>query len=60
MCEAVNNFARLNSLQVPVEDLRDVDQELDSLSNLNTPADYLSALEQAGFQAPDEVVARLT
>jgi molybdopterin-guanine dinucleotide biosynthesis protein A len=39
---------------VPVEELREVDPELCSLENLNRPADYLAALEKAGFAAPED------
>lgn len=42
-------FDRVNSLRVPVESLRGVDPELQTLANLNQPADYLGALQTAGF-----------
>ncbi len=37
---------------VPVDTLQVVDPELHSLRNLNTPADYFSALETAGLPRP--------
>ncbi len=39
---------------VPVDELREVDPELCSLENLNCPADYLAALEKAGFAVPED------
>ena len=36
------------------------DAELDSLTNLNRPADYFAALDRAGFSCPDEVRAALS
>jgi len=47
------------SLQIPADQLREVDPSLSSLSNLNKPSDYLSALKQAGFQVPEEISSRL-
>jgi molybdopterin-guanine dinucleotide biosynthesis protein A len=37
-------IAAVDSLAVPVDELREVDPELDSLRNVNTPADYESVL----------------
>ena len=48
-----------NSRKISVEDLREFDPDLASLSNLNTPADYLAALKQAGYQVPDDVMPLL-
>lgn len=39
---------------VDVDELRNVDPDLDSLRNLNTPADYRAALEAAGLPEPEE------
>lgn len=39
---------------VDVGELRDVDPELDSLRNLNTPDDYAAALAAAGLPQPTE------
>jgi molybdopterin-guanine dinucleotide biosynthesis protein A len=40
------------SLRVPIEDLRAVDPQLDSLKNTNTPDDYFAALRLAGLEVP--------
>ena len=40
-----------NSLQVPTKLMLDVDPALYSLFNLNSPADYHAALQQAGFES---------
>jgi len=40
------------SLRVPVEELRAADPDLDSLSNLNTPEDYETALARLRNQEP--------
>jgi molybdopterin-guanine dinucleotide biosynthesis protein A len=53
-------FDRVNTLRVPVEELRQVDPELRTLANLNRPSDYFSAVELAGFTVPEEVRSRLT
>ena len=52
-------FDRTDTREVPVEQLREVDPELDTLRNLNEPRDYFAALAKAGFEAPAEVAARL-
>ena len=36
------------------DESRDIDPQLASLRNLNTPADYLAALAEANFVAPPE------
>jgi len=43
-------FAECASREVPVEVLRAVDPQLESLSNLNRPADYQAALQKAGIK----------
>lgn len=43
-------FQQVATARVPVEQLREVDPELDSLANLNRPEDYFAALERAGFE----------
>lgn len=40
---------QVRSREVPVEQLRAVDANLDSLQNVNRPADYAAALRRAGF-----------
>ena len=42
-------FDRCNTLEVPVEALRDVDPQLQSLLNCNLPEDYQAALAAAGL-----------
>jgi len=37
---------------IDVDDLRDIDPELDSLRNTNTPEEYTRALRDAGFDTP--------
>jgi molybdopterin-guanine dinucleotide biosynthesis protein A len=51
-------FDAVSTRRVSESELLDVDPQLDTLKNLNHPADYLAALAQAGFTAPDDVVAR--
>lgn len=41
-----------NSLRVPVDELRRVDLNLDSLRNMNTPVDYNDILQLAGLVNP--------
>ncbi|NQV27292.1 MAG: hypothetical protein HQ518_23330 [Rhodopirellula sp.] len=38
-----------NSLRIHVDELRAVDSKLDSLRNMNTPADYHEVLQLAGL-----------
>jgi len=38
-----------HSLRIPVETLRDIDPDLESLRNANTPEDYLNVLRLAGL-----------
>ena len=52
-------FDRVATCRVPVEELRAVDPRLDTLKNLNNPADYLAALAEAGFAADPAVLAAL-
>lgn len=40
---------RVDTLLVPADELRDVDRNLDSLVNVNTPEAYLNALARAGL-----------
>lgn len=42
-------FDRVATRVVPAEDLHTVDPQLDTLRNLNHPADYQAALKAAGF-----------
>jgi molybdopterin-guanine dinucleotide biosynthesis protein A len=52
-------FEAAQTREVPVNELRDVDPALDSLMNLNHPADYLAALAKAGFEPDPEVLKKL-
>ena len=52
-------FESVATRRVTEAELRDVDPELNTLKNLNQPADYLAALAQAGFAAPADVAAKL-
>jgi molybdopterin-guanine dinucleotide biosynthesis protein A len=45
-------FDEVPTLEVPVDELRDVDPKLATLLNLNHEQDYLSALAAAGYLAP--------
>jgi molybdopterin-guanine dinucleotide biosynthesis protein A len=42
-------FERVRTRRIDAAELRDVDPELDSLANVNSPADYRAALRKAGF-----------
>ncbi len=53
-------FDVVPTMRVDERELRDVDPRLDTLRNLNTPADYLAALDSAGLTAPAEVLAQLS
>jgi molybdopterin-guanine dinucleotide biosynthesis protein A len=47
-------FDEVRTLEVPVDDLRDVDPQLSTLENLNSPGDYVAALTAAGLDVPSE------
>jgi molybdenum cofactor guanylyltransferase len=47
-------FDCVDTVRVPVDELRSVDPELHTLRNLNQPADYFAALAIAGFQPPPD------
>ena len=48
-------FERMLTLPVDPKSLEHVDQELGSLTNMNTPLDYANALDEAGLAVPDWV-----
>ncbi len=48
-------FDAVSTCRVPVERLRAVDPQLQTLANLNRPEDYLAALATAGLEAPPKV-----
>lgn len=45
--------------RVSLDVLRQLDPQLDSLANLNSPEDYFSALAKAGLECPPDVRQRL-
>jgi molybdopterin-guanine dinucleotide biosynthesis protein A len=47
-------FDKVNTREVPVEELRAVDPQLATLENLNHHDDYVRTLRAAGFSAPTE------
>jgi molybdopterin-guanine dinucleotide biosynthesis protein A len=47
-------FDEVNTREVPVDELRDVDPQLSTLANLNYEEDYMAALRAAGFAVPRE------
>jgi len=51
-------FDRVHTRRVTLDELTDVDPDLSSLANVNSPADYASALIRAGFEAPPEISGR--
>lgn len=52
-------FDEVATRRVPVAQLALADPQLSTLANLNTPDDYLRALNRAGFSASPEIVRRL-
>lgn len=52
-------FDRVSTIRVPVDELRAVDPDLQTLANLNEPQEYFAALRAAGFTAPPELRQRL-
>jgi molybdopterin-guanine dinucleotide biosynthesis protein A len=52
-------FNTVATRRVEEKELRDVDPRFDTLKNLNHPADYLAALDEAGFSATPAVLELL-
>lgn len=52
-------FERVKTRRVPVADLKQVDPNLQTLMNLNYPADYLAALRLARFEPEPAIVQQL-
>lgn len=52
-------FDLAKTRRVPVDQLRDVDPQLDTLRNLNHPNDYFAALAAAGLEPDPEIRAQL-
>lgn len=48
-------FDLVDTVRVPVDELRSCDPQLDTLRNLNTPDDYLAALAREGLECPAEL-----
>lgn len=45
-------FEQVETREIPVDELREVDADLLTLENLNRPQDYIKHLKSAGFEAP--------
>ncbi len=45
----------LDTARVDIEAIREVDPDLNCLSNINTPSEYFAWLEQMGFHCSDEI-----
>ncbi|MCH8840872.1 MAG: molybdenum cofactor guanylyltransferase [Planctomycetes bacterium] len=52
-------FEQCKTREVAVDELQAVDPQLMSLRNVNQPADYASALQEAGFELPDDIRSAL-
>ena len=52
-------FDRVTTHRVPVDDLKEVDPELRTFQNVNQPNDYFHLLQDAGYEVPAEIAARL-
>jgi molybdopterin-guanine dinucleotide biosynthesis protein A len=52
-------FEEARTRMVTEDELREVDPQLNSLRNLNHPADYLDALRVAGYSTPADILAQL-
>ena len=52
VCEIIQH---INANQVPLDLLRTVDPQLDSLANINTLSDYRALAERVGFEIPPQV-----
>jgi len=48
-------FDRVPTRRITADELIDVDPELRSLANVNSPGDYLAALARAGFEPPRDI-----
>lgn len=48
-------FEKVRTREVPVDSLRSVDPNLESLENLNYPSDYRAALARFGWKVPPEI-----
>lgn len=52
-------FDEVETRRVPIDQLKDIDPQLDTLMNLNTPEDYWKALSQGGYEAQPSIVNQL-
>ena len=48
-------FERVRTRRITSDELAEVDPDLASLANVNSPADYLAALARAGCEAPEDM-----
>ena len=51
-------FSEVRTREVPVDELRESDPDLDSLLNVNSPVEYARAIEKAGLTVPPEMADR--
>jgi molybdopterin-guanine dinucleotide biosynthesis protein A len=51
-------FSAVPTREVPVEELREADPDLDSLLNVNSPQDYVQAIRKAGLAVPPKMAER--
>ena len=51
--------AMVNTCVVPLDELKDVDPDLDSFTNVNTADEYFELLRRCGMTCPAELAARL-
>lgn len=52
--------AMVNTRVVPMEELKQVDPDLDSFTNVNTASEYFELLRQSGLTCPPELAERLS
>ena len=52
-------LSELESVQIDLDELRKVDPKLDSIRNLNSPAQYFEFLREKGFLCPPEIEQQL-
>lgn len=49
----------LDATKVPIDKIKELDPELDCLSNINNPADYFSLLQSLNLECPKELYEQL-
>ena len=55
----IHLYEKVHTLRIDVQDMRSVDPNLNTLTNLNRPEDYLSAVQSAGFSVPPDIYSAL-